>query len=77
MRESNAQCITNCFNSLKGTHILYRNFGLNETDKTKPPLKRDIIIQLSTYYPYVSLQSISLSSANIKGEFYYNIEIKG
>ena len=49
MKESVSEQIANCFAINKGSHVLYRDFGLNVIDGTNVPMRRDVLIQLSTY----------------------------
>ncbi len=80
MFENNVQAISNCFNTQLGTHVLYRDFGLNAVDAANPPLRRDCQLQLATYYPTVSLSvmtSISITDEIQKGQFKYNVTLTG
>lgn len=77
MFENQAQCITRCLKTQEGSHVLYRGFGLNTVDETNPPLRRDILIQLSTYYPDVTLSNITITRTDINGNFEYLVETKG
>lgn len=77
MRESTAQCIRNCFNIELGTHPMYRNFGLNVVDAANAPVQRDVLVQLSTYYPEVSLSDLRITKVNGAGQFEYQINIGG
>lgn len=75
MFESTAQCITNCLKTQEGSHVLYRGFGLDVVDNTNPPLRRDILIQLSTFYPDVTMNDISIVQTNFNGSFYYTVDL--
>lgn len=77
MFEKTSQCISNCFNTLKGSHVFYRSFGLNDVDAANMPMRRNILIQLSTYYPDVKLNDVTLNAAEINGHFSYNVNING
>ena len=77
MFESTGQCIANCLKTQLGSHVLYRGFGLNTVDATNPPMRRDILIQLSTYYPDVTMNNLEVTQVNNNGNFEYIIDIKG
>ena len=77
MLESTAQCITNCLKTQLGSHVLYRGFGLNTVDQNNPSLRRDVLIQLSTYYPDITMNDISIIQTSSNGNFYYTVDIKG
>lgn len=77
MLESTAQCITNCLKTQLCSHVLYRGFGLNTVDQSNPSLRRDVLIQLSTYYPDVTMNDISIIQTSSNGNFYYTVDVKG
>lgn len=77
MRENTAQCIANCLRTSQGSHVMYRTFGLEVVDGTNVPMRRDILIQLSTYYPDVSLNNVTVSKADIDGRFEYTVDVRG
>lgn len=77
MFEPTEQCIANCFCSQLGSHVMYRAFGLSEVDAANPPLRKDILVQLSTFYPDVALDDIAITRAESNGEFYYTIQMRG
>lgn len=77
MFESTGQCIANCLKTQQGTHVLYRGFGLNAVDASNPPMRRDILIQLSTYYPDVTLNSVQITKVDGSGNFEYLVETRG
>ena len=75
MFESTAQCITRCLKTQEGSHVLYRSFGLNTVDATNSPLRRDILIQLSTYFPDVTMNNLEIIQTNSNGSFYYTVDL--
>ena len=77
MKEDVSHQIANCLKTQQGTHVLYRGFGLNTVDTTNPPLRRDILIQLSTYYPDVTMNNLEITQVNNNGIFNYTVDIKG
>lgn len=77
MKESVSEQIANCLRTQAGTHVLYRGFGLSVVDSTNPPMRRDILIQLSTYYPDVTLNDVQITQVNNNGNFEYIVETRG
>lgn len=75
MLENTQNCISNCLQTSKGSHVMYRQFGLYVIDAHNAPMKKDIVVQLSTYYPEVSLQNVVLTQIPTKGEFYYTVDV--
>ena len=77
MKESTAQCIANCLRTSQGSHVLYRSFGLEPVDGVNVPMRKDILVQLSTYYPDVTLNDVTVSKVETNGRFEYNVDVKG
>ena len=77
MKEDVSHQIANCLKTQQGTHVLYRGFGLNIVDANNPPMRRDILIQLSTYYPDVTLNNVQITQVNNNGNFEYIVETRG
>lgn len=75
MFESTARCIASCLKTQEGSHVLYRGVGLNTVDVPNPPLRRDILIQLSTYYPDVSMNDLGIIRTSSNGNFYYTVDL--
>ena len=75
MKEDTAQCISACLNTSKGSHVFYRNFGLTCVDDTNVPMRKDILIQLSTYYPEVTLNGVTITQADSNGHFSYIVDV--
>lgn len=76
MKEDVSHQIANCLKTQQGTHVLYRGFGLNVVDSTNPPMRRDILVQLSTYYPDVTLNNVTITQVNNNGNFEYMVETR-
>ena len=49
MRENTLECIGNCLKVLQKSHVMYRNYGLDEVDGALSPTRRNVLVQLSTY----------------------------
>ena len=77
MKENTAYCIANCLATNKGSHVFYRGFGLNVIDSTNAPMRRDVLVQLSTYYPDVTLNDITITRVESNGRFEYKVDTKG
>ncbi len=71
MRENTGQCIVNCLKCRRGSHILFRKFGLNVTDLPCKLRREKIQEQVSMFYPDVTDVSITQ-----KGENNYDVNIK-
>lgn len=76
MRESVAEQIANCLRTQQGTHVLYRAFGLDVIDGTNVPMRRDILVQLSTFYPDVRLTNVQINRVESDGNFDYTVDIR-
>ena len=77
MKESISHCIANCLRTQQGSHVLYRTFGLNVVDGTSVPMRRDVLVQLSTYYPEVTLNNVTITKVESNGTFNYDVDVKG
>lgn len=75
MYENTQNCIQNCFKTTLGTHTLYRDFGMSLIDEVNIPTRKDILIQLSTFYPDISIDNVQVVQVNKEGEFYYTINL--
>lgn len=77
MFESEHECINNCMNIYKRTHLLFRDFGLNEVDKPVylPEIRRAIQYQIATYYPAATLNNINIKQVERNGRILYAAEI--
>lgn len=75
MRENTLECIGNCLKVLQKSHVMYRGYGLDEVDGALSPTRRNVLVQLSTYYPDVSLNNLTITEFNEKGQKYYTVEI--
>ena len=75
MRENTLECIGNCLRVLQKSHVMYRNYGLDEVDGALSPTRRNVLVQLSTYYPDVALSALTSTEFNEQGQKYYTVEI--
>ena len=73
MRESIGQCIVNGLSCRKGSHVLFRNYGMDATDQVGRLRRGQVVSLLKAYYPDVS--DIDMSQKNdvytlsLKGEY--------
>lgn len=77
MKESKAECMRNCLQITRGTHVLYRSFGLDPVDDMNIPMMKDVLIQMSTYYPDVTLNDVIINKVESNGQFQYTVDAKG
>lgn len=77
MKEDTAHCIANCLATNRGSHVFYRGFGLDVIDSTNAPIRRGVLVQLSTYYPDVALNDITITRVENDGHFEYKVDTKG
>lgn len=62
MFESESEAFTNCMNIRKGSLLFYPNFGISGVDEPSSinTLRSQVIEQLDSYFPGLSLKSISI-----------------
>ena len=75
MRENTLECIGNCLRVLRKSDVIYRNCGLDEVGGALSRARRNVLVQLSTYYPEVSLNNLTITEFNEKGQKYYTVDI--
>ena len=78
MRESGntGQLVVNMIKTEKDTHVLYRNYGLAETDETTVLTRTSVQSEISKYYPGAYVKSLTLNKAKADGSFEFNIDIE-
>lgn len=77
MFETKAQAINNCLQIVKCSTPMSRDFGLVAVDNpASSTIRREITLQLATYYPEVMLNALTVS-ADGSGHFVYNISVVG
>lgn len=77
MREDVSHQLANCLKTQQGSYVFYRGYGLSVVDATNPPIRRDILVQLSTYYPEITLSDVTISKVESNGSFEYIVETRG
>ena len=78
MRESanTGQLVVNMVKTEKGTHVLFRNYGLAETDDVRSLTRTSVQSEISKYYPGAYVKSLTLNEAQSDGSFEFNIDIE-
>ena len=76
MRESSntGKLVVNMVETEKGTHILYRDYGLSETDESTVLTRTSVQSEISKYYPGAYVKSLTLNEVQADGSFQINIE---
>ena len=78
MRESSntGQLVVNMIKTEKDTHVLYRDFGLSETDESTVLTRTSVQSEISKYYPGAYVKSLTLTDAQADGSFQFNIDVE-
>lgn len=72
MNDNIDKCVVNCIRCVRGSHTLFRGFGLNVTDQVGRLRRAQIQQQISAYYPDITSLNVSQTEQNK-----YSVEIKG
>ena len=78
MRESSntGQLVVNMIKTEKDTHVLYRDFGLSETDESTVLTRTSVQSEISKYYPGAYVKSLTLNEVQTDGSFQFNIDVE-
>ena len=78
MRESanTGQLVANMIKTEKDTHVLYRDYGLSETDEATVLTRTSVQSEISKYYPGAYVKSFALNEVQADGSFEFNIDIE-
>ena len=78
MRESanTGELVVNMVKTEKGTHVLYRDYGLSETDEATVLTRTSVQSEISKYYPGAYVKSLTLNEVQSDGSFEFNIDIE-
>lgn len=74
---STGDLITHLAKTEKGTHILFRDFGLTGTDEASILTRTSIQNEVSKWYPEARVKSCEVVSSTVEGHFEFNIEVEG
>ena len=78
MRESSntGSLVANMVKTEKDTHVLYRDFGLSETDESTVLTRTSVQSEISKYYPGAYVKSLTLNEVQADGSFEFNIDVE-
>ena len=78
MRESSntGQLVVNMVKTERDTHVLYRDYGLAETDESTMLTRTSVQSEISKYYPGAYVKSLTLKEAEADGCFEFNIDVE-
>ena len=78
MRESanTGQLVANMVKTERDTHILYRDYGLSETDEATVLTRTSVQSEISKYYPGTYVKSLTLNEVQADGSFEFNIDVE-
>ena len=78
MRESSntGQLVVNMVKTERDTHVLYRDFGLAETDESTVLTRTSVQSEISKYYPGTYVKSLTLNEVQADGSFEFNIDVE-
>jgi hypothetical protein len=64
MAENTQQRFANCAKTRRGEHILFRDFGLDVTDRLGELTRGDVMDQVEKYFPNVRSAKVIRTGAN-------------
>ena len=78
MRESSntGQLVVNMVKTAKDEHVLYRDYGLAETDEATVLTRTSVQSEISKYYPGAYVKSLTLNEVQADGSFEFNIDVE-
>ena len=78
MRESSntGLLVVNMIKTERGTHVLYRDYGLSETDEATVLTRTSVQSEISKYYPGAYVKSLTLNEGRTDGSFEFNIDVE-
>ena len=78
MRESanTGQLVVNMVKTERDTHVLYRDYGLSETDEATVLTRTSVQSEIWKYYPGAYVKSLTLNEARADGSFEFNIDVE-
>lgn len=72
------ECVLNACKCQKGSHPMFRGFGLNTTDAPARNPRLAISRLIREYYPEITTFSITANSSSFEdGSFKYSVEFNG
>ena len=78
MRESSntGQLVVNMIKTAKDEHVLYRDYGLSETDESTVLTRTSVQSEISKYYPGAYVKSLTLNEVQADGSFEFTIDVE-
>ena len=78
MRESSntGQLVVNMIKTAKDEHVLYRDYGLAETDESTVLTRTSVQSEISKYYPGAYVKSLTLNEVQAAGSFEFTIDVE-
>ena len=78
MRESSntGSLVANMIKTEKDIHVLYRDYGLAETDESTVLTRTSVQSEISKYYPGAYVKSLTLNEVKADGSFEFNIDVE-
>ena len=78
MRESSntGSLVVNMIKTAKDEHVLYRDYGLAETDESTVLTRTSVQSEISKYYPGAYVKSLTLNEVQADGSFEFNIDVE-
>ena len=78
MRESSntGKLVANMIKTEKDNHVLYRDYGLSETDESTVLTRTSVQSEISKYYPGAYVKSLTLNEVQADGSFEFNIDVE-
>ena len=72
------QCVLNACRCRKGSHVLFRGFGLNAVDEPAKNPRLELAKLFQTYYPEITSFKITPKTGDFEsGSFNYDVVING
>ena len=78
MRESanTGSLVVNMIKTERDSHVLYRDYGLSETDEATVLTRTSVQSEISKYYPGAYVKSLTLNEVQADGSFEFNIDVE-
>lgn len=78
MKNNDSKNIVNLIKCRKGEHCLFRSFGMGSTTDDITGITRSFVqVEVNRWFPGDTVLSIQKNGESVKGEFVYNINIRG
>ena len=78
MRESSntGSLVVNMIKTERDNHVLYRDYGLAETDEATVLTRTSVQSEISKYYPGAYVKSLTLNEVQADGSFQFTIDVE-